>query len=75
MRSALLAFLFCLMLWPPPHLQGASDNVPQGTTSTLQERQAAEKTSRSRYRNLEVASLVLIVAVGGAAILWAVRRR
>lgn len=75
MRSVLLALLFCLLLWPHPQLQGAPDNVPRGTASTFEERQAAEKTSRSRYRDLEVASLVLIVAVGGGAILWAVRRR
>jgi hypothetical protein len=31
--------------------------------------------SRSRYRDLEVASLVLIIIVGGAAILWAVRKK
>jgi hypothetical protein len=31
--------------------------------------------SRSRYRDLEVASLVVILVAGGAAILWAVRRR
>jgi hypothetical protein len=40
-----------------------------------QERAAAEQNTRSRYRRLEWASLVLILAAGGAAIFWAVRRR
>ncbi|MBI5343129.1 MAG: hypothetical protein HZB63_07450 [Deltaproteobacteria bacterium] len=75
MRSALLVFLLCFTMWSPPALQGMADNAPRGTGSTFEERQAAEKTSRSRYRNLEVVSLVLILAVGGGAILWAVRRK
>lgn len=75
MRSALLAFLVCLALSIPVRLHGAPDNVNRGAMSTFEERQAAEKTSRSRYRTLEVASLVLIVVTGGAAILWAVRRK
>ena len=65
----------CFTLWSPPNLQGMADNAPRGTTSSFEERQAAEKTSRSRYRDLEIVSLVLILAVGGAAILWAVRRK
>lgn len=74
MRSMLLGFLLCLMLCSSPFLYGAPENASRGAAS-LEERQAMEKKSRSRYRDLEVASLVLIVVVGGAAILWAVRRR
>jgi hypothetical protein len=40
-----------------------------------EDRATAEKMSRSRYRGLEVASLVVILVAGGAAIFWAVRRR
>jgi hypothetical protein len=46
-----------------------------GKTGTYEDRATAEKMSRSRYRDLEVASLVVILVAGGAAILWAVRRR
>ncbi len=74
MRSAFLALLLCLVLWTPPILQAAPDNARRGPPNYA-ERSEAEKTSRSRYRNLEVASLVLIIVVGGAAILWAVRKK
>jgi hypothetical protein len=74
MKSAIPALLLCLALLVPPPLQGATDNSPLGA-ATYQERSAAEKMSRSRYRNLEVASLVLILLVGGGAILWAVRKK
>lgn len=50
----------------------AADN---GQAKTYEDRATAEKMSRSRYRNLEVASLVVILVAGGAAILWAVRRK
>ena len=50
----------------------ATDN---GKAGTYEVRATAEKMSRSRYRDLEVASLVVILIAGGAAILWAVRRR
>ncbi len=74
MKSAIPALLLCLALLVPPPLRGATDNVPSGT-ATYQERSAAEKTIRSRYRDLEVASLVLILLVGGGAIFWAVRKK
>jgi len=74
MRSAFLALLLCLALWTPPILQGASDNTSHGA-ATYEERSEAERMSRSRYRDLEVASFVLIIVVGGAAILWAVRKK
>ncbi|MBI5418739.1 MAG: hypothetical protein HZA60_01495 [Deltaproteobacteria bacterium] len=74
MRSAIFALLLCLALWAAPPAPGSGDNVSRGI-ATFEERAAAEKMSRSRYRNLEVASLVLILIVGGGAILWAVRRK
>jgi formate hydrogenlyase subunit 3/multisubunit Na+/H+ antiporter MnhD subunit len=67
--SALLLAL-CLLISLPSF--AATDN---GKTVTYEDRATAEKRSRSRYRNLEVASLVVILVAGGAAILWAVRRR
>lgn len=67
--SALLVSL-CLLLSPPTH--AVTDSVKAGT---YEDRATAEKMSRSRYRDLEVASLVIIIVAGGAAILWAVRRR
>jgi hypothetical protein len=67
--SALLLALCLLLSVPSP---AATDN---GKGGTYEGRVTAEKMSRSRYRDLEVASLVVILVAGGAAILWAVRRR
>jgi hypothetical protein len=67
--SALLLAL-CLLISQPS--SAATDN---GNAGTYEDRATAEKMSRSRYRDLEVASLVIILVAGGAAILWAVRRR
>jgi hypothetical protein len=69
---ALSAFLlsFCLLFSQPS--SAATDN---GMAGTYEDRATAEKRSRSRYRDLEVASLVVILVAGGAAIFWAVRRR
>lgn len=67
--SALLLAL-CLLISLPSY--AATDNGKEGT---YEDRATAEKMSRSRYRDLEVASLVVILVAGGAAILWAVRRR
>ena len=67
--SALLLAL-CLLLSLPS--SAATDNSNAGT---YEDRATAEKMSRSRYRDLEVASLVVILVLGGAAILWAVRRK
>jgi len=67
--SALL-LAFCLLFSLPS--SAATDNVKAGT---YEDRATAEKMSRSRYRDLEVASLVVILVAGGAAILWAVRRK
>jgi hypothetical protein len=70
--GALPALLLSLCLLFSPPSSAATDNVKAGT---YEDRATAEKMSRSRYRGLEVASLVVILVAGGAAILWAVRRR
>ena len=67
----LLLCLFLSLLLPLPS-PAATEN---GKTGTYEDRATAERMSRSRYRDLEVASLVVILVAGGAAILWAVRRR
>ena len=67
--SALLIAL-CLLFSLPSF--AATENGKEGT---YENRATAEKMSRSRYRDLEVASLVVILVAGGAAILWAIRRR
>ncbi len=74
MRSALAAVLLALCILAPPPLGASPDNARRADR-TYEERATAETQSRSRYRDLEVASLVLILVVGSAAILWAVRRR
>jgi len=65
-----LLLALCLLFSPPS--SAATDN---GKAGTYEDRATAEKMSRSLYRDLEVASLVVILVAGGAAILWAVRRR
>jgi len=67
---SVLLLAFCLLLSLPS--SAATENSKAGT---YEDRAIAEKMSRSRYRDLEVASLVVILVAGGAAILWAVRRR
>ena len=67
--SALLLSLLLLLSIPSP---AVTDN---SKSATYENRASVEKMSRSRYRDLEVASLVIILVAGGAAILWAVRRR
>jgi hypothetical protein len=74
LRAALLALLLVFALPCPPAATAFAGDAPGGAR-TFEQRAAAEKKTRSRYRRLEVASLVLILACGGAAILWAVRRR
>ena len=66
-----LLLTLSLLLFSPAAL-AATDN---GKAGTFEERAAAERMSRSRYRNLEVASLVVILAAGGGAIYWAISRR
>jgi len=69
---ALSALLLAVLLLSSVASSAATDN---GKGGTYESRATEEKMSRSRYRDLEVASLVVILVAGGAAILWAVRRR
>ncbi len=72
--AALASLLLFLSLMTAPPLPVRADNTI-GKTGAYEERKAAEKSTRSRFRRLEVASLVLILAAGGAAIYWVVRRK
>ena len=65
-----LLLALCLLFSQPS--SAATDN---GKAGTYEDRATVEKMSRSRYRDLEVASLVVIIVAGGAAILWTVRRK
>ncbi len=69
---ALLLLFLSLMTVPPPPVR--ADNAAGGVDS-YEKRATAEQSTRSLFRRLEVASLVLILVAGGAAILWAVRRK
>ena len=68
-----LLFLF-LSLMTGPSLTAYANNVTGGAKA-YEERAAAEKTTRSRFRRLEWTSLVLILVAGGGAIYWVVRRK
>lgn len=70
--AALALFLLTLLPFLPFPSAAAAEG---GKTPTFEERAEAEKRSRSRYRDLEVASLVVILVAGGGAVLWAIRRR
>jgi hypothetical protein len=72
--AAFASLLLFLSLMTAPPLPVRADNVI-GKAGAYEERTAAEKSTRSRFRRLEVASLVLILAAGGAAIFWVVRRK
>ena len=72
--AAVASLLLVLTLVTPTARPARADNVATGTRA-FQERTAVEKSARSRFRRLEITSLVLILIAGGAAILWAVRRR
>ena len=74
----LRATAFALLLLFAPLLPAAvTGNVDNSASSgvSYEKRAAAEKSARSRFRRLEVASFLLILACGGAAILWAIRRK
>lgn len=74
-RGSIFGLLFfCLFLLAAPPYPVYANNAAGGAKA-YQERVAAEKITRSRFRRLEWASLVLILAAGGAAIFWAVRRK
>jgi len=77
MRPRLRTILLSLLLLFPfllPVSASAADNVPDGA-GTFEQRAAAEKATRSRYRNLEVGSLVFILLAGGGILFWAIRRK
>lgn len=77
MRPPLRTIVLCLLLFLPslwPASAFAADNVPAGA-GTFAQRAAAEKESRSRYRDLEVGSLVVILLAGGGILFWAIRRK
>jgi hypothetical protein len=66
----ILLLTLSLLLFSP-----AVADTDNTKAATFEERAAAERMSRSRYRNLEVASLLVILAAGGGAIYWAISRR
>lgn len=72
--AAIASLLLVLSLATGPALPVLADNAGEGTTA-FKERAAAEKSARSRFRRLEITSLVLILVAGGAVILWTVRRK
>ncbi len=76
LRTIVLSLLLFLLFLPSllPVSASVADNVPAGT-GTFEQRAAAEKATRSRYRNLEVGSLVFILVAGGGILFWAVRRK
>lgn len=71
LAAALLLVLVTLFPAAPETMAGS----PSRDTRSFEERATAERTSRSRFRRLEVASLVLILVCGGAVTLWAIRRK
>ncbi len=73
LRTILLSLLFLLPALAPGSTL-AADNIPAGA-GTFEQRAAAEKATRSRYRDLEVGSLVFILVAGGGILFWAVRRK
>lgn len=77
MRPRLRTFLLSLLFLLPsvlPVPASATDNVPAGA-GAFEQRAAAEKATRSRYRDLEVGSLVFILLAGGGILFWALRRK
>lgn len=73
-----IAAVGALLLMFAALFPAASASVAGNTatdTRSFEQRASAERTSRSRFRRLEVASLVLILVGAGAATLWAIRRK
>ncbi len=74
--KALAAALLLLALLAPLSARSADPPGRRGPgVASYEQRSSAEKTSRSRYRRLEVASAILIILGGGAAIYWAIRKK
>lgn len=73
LRTIVLSLLL-LLSSPAPDSARAADNVSAGA-GTFEQRAAAEKATRSRYRDLEVGSLIFILVAGGGILFWAVRRK
>ncbi len=73
LRTILLSLLLLLPSLSPVSAPGA-DNAPAGP-GTFEQRAADEKETRSRYRDLEVGSLIFILVAGGGILFWAVRRK
>jgi hypothetical protein len=71
---AIASLLFFLSLLTAPRFTVCADNVV-GNGNSYEKRAAAEQSTRSLFRRLEVTSLVLILVAGGGVILWAVRRK
>lgn len=74
LRATALALLLLFAPLLPATGSGHADNSASGGGS-YEHRAAAEKSARSRFRRLEVASFLFILACGGAAILWTIRRK
>lgn len=72
--ATIAAVLLCLALLAPAAPVFSAGGSGTDTRSFTQ-RAEAERSSRSRFRRLEVASLVLILVCGGAVVLWAIRRK
>ena len=66
------ALAIALLLSFAPSSLVAAENKRE---PTFEDRAAAEKTSRSSYRKLEFASLVVIFITGVGAVYWVMRRR
>jgi hypothetical protein len=71
----LLLLFFGLAGMVPSYARAVQDNGARAGKPSYEQRASAEKMSRSRYRRLEIASIVLILGGGGAAILWAIKRK
>ena len=74
-RAIAAALLLVPLLCARPSAGAASPGAQTTGPPSYEQRASAEKTTRSRYRRLEIASAILIVAAGGAVIYWAIRRK
>lgn len=74
-RAAAAALLLIPLLLASSAAGNASPAASDPAAPSYEQRASAEKTSRTRYRKLEIASAILIIGCGGAVIFWAVRRK